>query len=50
MSSSVLLVHGLASKLLGDHVADDSHHGGPSVVELGVELAGLGEEGVCVSG
>ena len=40
--SGVLLVHGLAGELLGDHVAEDTEHGGAAVVELGVELAGLG--------
>lgn len=30
-----------SSHLLSNHVAEDSHHGGAAVVELGVELAGL---------
>jgi len=41
VSSGVLLVHGLASELLGNHVSEDTHHGGTSVVELDVQLAGL---------
>ena len=41
VAGRVLLVHGLASELLSDHVSDDSEHGGASVVQLSVELAGL---------
>ena len=41
MAGGVLLIHGLASELLGNHVSDDTHHGGTSVVQLNVELAGL---------
>jgi len=41
VSSGVLLVHCLSSELLGDHVSDDSHHSSTSVVDLGVQLAGL---------
>ena len=41
MSSSVLLVHGLSSELLSDHVAHDAHHSSTAVVDLNIELAGL---------
>ena len=41
MAGGVLLVHGLASELLGNHVTDDTKHGSTSVVQLNVELAGL---------
>jgi hypothetical protein len=41
VSGSVLLVHGLASKLLSNHVSEDTHHSGTAVVQLNIELAGL---------
>jgi len=41
VSSSVLLVHGLASEDLSNHVAHDTHLGSTAVVELNIELAGL---------
>ena len=41
VASSVLLVHGLSSELLSDHVAHDAHHGSAAVVDLNIELAGL---------
>ena len=41
MSGSILLVHGLASELLSNHVADDTHHSGTAVVELSVQLPRL---------
>ena len=41
MSSGVLLVHGLSGHALDNHVTHDTKHGGTSVVDLGVELAGL---------
>ena len=41
MAGGVLLVHGLASEDLSDHVAHDTHHSGTAVVDLNVELAGL---------
>ena len=41
MSSSVLFVHGLSGKLFSNHVSEDTHHGGTSVVDLGVQLASL---------
>jgi hypothetical protein len=41
VSSGVLLVHGLAGQLLGNHVSKDSHHGGAAVVDLNIQLAGL---------
>ena len=41
VSSRVLFVHGLSGKLFGDHVSDNSHHGGTSVVQLNIELAGF---------
>jgi hypothetical protein len=41
VSCSVLLVHSLSGDLLGDHVSDDTAHSSTSVVDLGVQLAGL---------
>ena len=41
MSSGVLFVHGLSGHNFDNHVTHDSHHSGTSVVDLGVELAGL---------
>jgi hypothetical protein len=41
MSGGVLLVHSLSSELFGDHVSEDTHLGGTSVVDLGIQLAGL---------
>ena len=41
VAGSVLLVHGLSSELLCDHVAHDAHHSSTAVVELNIELAGL---------
>ena len=41
MAGGVLLVHGLASEDLSDHVAHDAHHSGTAVVDLNIELAGL---------
>ena len=39
VSGSILLEHGLASKLLSNHVSKNSHHGSSAVVELNVELS-----------
>mmetsp|Transcript_11059 Transcript_11059/g.23228 ORF Transcript_11059/g.23228 Transcript_11059/m.23228 type:complete len:277 (-) Transcript_11059:35-865(-) len=41
VSSGVLLVHGLPSDDLNNHVAHDAHLGGTAVVQLNIELAGL---------
>ena len=41
MARGVLLVHGLASKNLSNHVTHDTHLGGTAVVKLNVQLAGL---------
>ena len=41
MSGGVLLIHSLSSDLFGHHVSDDTHHSSTSVVDLGVQLAGL---------
>ena len=41
MSGGVLFVHSLSGELFGNHVSDDTHHGGTSVVQLNIELAGL---------
>jgi len=41
VSSGVLFVHSLASKFFGNHVSDDTHHSGTSVVKLNIKLAGL---------
>ena len=41
MASGILLVHGLPCDLFGDHVSDNAHHSGTSVVDLSVQLAGL---------
>ena len=41
MSGRVLFVHSLSGKLFGDHVSDDSQHGGTSIVQLNIELAGF---------
>ena len=41
MSCGVLFVHGLSSHAFDNHVTQNSHHSGTSVVDLGVELAGL---------
>ena len=41
VSGSVLLVHGLSSHALNNHVSHNSHHGGTSVVQLNIQLAGL---------
>mmetsp|Transcript_3363 Transcript_3363/g.6292 ORF Transcript_3363/g.6292 Transcript_3363/m.6292 type:complete len:241 (-) Transcript_3363:19-741(-) len=41
VSRSILLVHGLSSKNLSNHVTHDSHHSSTSVVKLNIELARL---------
>ena len=41
VSGSVLLVHGLSGHALNNHVSHNSHHGGTSVVQLNIQLAGL---------
>jgi len=41
VSSSVLLIHGLSSELLSNHVSENAHHSSTAVVELSIELAGL---------
>ena len=41
VASSVLLVHGLSSELLCDHVAHDAHHSSAAIVQLNIELASL---------
>mmetsp|Transcript_5288 Transcript_5288/g.12325 ORF Transcript_5288/g.12325 Transcript_5288/m.12325 type:complete len:263 (-) Transcript_5288:212-1000(-) len=41
VSGRVLFEHGLSSELFGDHVSKDSHHGGTSVVQFNIKLAGL---------
>ncbi len=41
VSFTYLLVHGLSSELLGNHISHDSHHSSTSVVKLGIQLAGL---------
>ncbi len=41
MTGGVLLVHGLSSDALSNHISHDSHHCGTSVVKLGIELTGL---------
>jgi hypothetical protein len=41
VSSGVLLVHGLAGELFGNHVSEDTHLGGSAVVQFNIELAGL---------
>ena len=41
VSGGVLLVHGLSGELLSNHVSEDTHHSGTSVVDLNIQLAGL---------
>ena len=41
VTSSVLFVHGLSGQDFGNHVSENSHHGGTSVVDLNIELADL---------
>mmetsp|Transcript_24927 Transcript_24927/g.52918 ORF Transcript_24927/g.52918 Transcript_24927/m.52918 type:complete len:253 (+) Transcript_24927:55-813(+) len=41
VSGRVLFEHGLSSELFNDHVSKDSHHGGTSVVQFNIKLAGL---------
>ena len=41
VASGVLLVHGLSSENLSNHISHDSHHSGTSVVKLGIKLAGF---------
>jgi hypothetical protein len=41
VSSGVLFVHSLSSDAFRNHVTENSHHSGTSIVDLGVQLAGL---------
>ena len=41
MASGVLFVHSLSGHYFDNHVSEDTHHSGTSVVDLGVQLAGL---------
>ena len=41
MSSGVLFVHGLSGHAFNNHVTQDTHHGGTSVIDFSIQLAGL---------
>jgi hypothetical protein len=41
VSSSILLIHGLSSNLLSNHVSHNSHHCSTSIIKLSIELASL---------
>jgi hypothetical protein len=41
VASRVLFVHSLSGHLFNNHVSKNTHHGGASVVDFGIQLAGL---------
>merc|ERR1712111_198948 len=41
MTSSVLLIHSLSSKLLSNHITNNTHHSSTSVIQFNIKLTGL---------